>query len=137
MKGKIMKKYIIAGVILLSTANLFANANSNSYTTVIEERGKKVLVIDLDKAKEDGKKGGGSSLLKGIISIGNSDEVKFIGDNTLMARGITITITTKMNKLKKTLVGIFTIKTSELEVGDTIRIKNRRGKVKVEQKIVK
>jgi hypothetical protein len=127
----------MVGVILLSTANLFANSNNKSYISVIEERGKKVLVVDLDKAKEDGKKGGGSTLLKGIISIGHNDEVKFIGENTLMARGVTITITTKMNKLKKTLVGIFTIKTSDLEVGDTIRIKNRRGKVKVEQKIVK
>jgi hypothetical protein len=131
-----VKKYIIVGVILLTT-NLFANVNKNSYTTVIAERGKKILVIDLDKAKEDGKKGGASTLLKGIISIGHNDEVKFIGENTLMARGITITITSKMNKLKKTLVDVFTIKTSELAVGDTIRIKNKRGKVKVEQKIVK
>ena len=130
-----MKKYLIAGVILLSTANLFAN--TNSYMTVIEERGKKVLVVDLDKGKEDGKKGGASSILKGIISIGHNDEVKFIGENTLMARGITVTITSKMNKLKKTLVDVFTIKTSELAVGDTIRIKNKRGKVKVEQKVVK
>ena len=132
-----MKKYLIAGVILLSTVNLFANTNNNSYMTVIEERGKKVLVIDLDKAKEDGKKGGASTLLKGIISIGHNDEVKFIGENTLMTRGITITITSKMNKLKKTLVDVFTIKISDLTVGDTIRIKNKRGKVKVEQKIVK
>lgn len=131
-----MKKYIVAGVILLSTVNLFAN-NNNNYTTVIEEEGKKILVVDLDKAKEDGKKGGTSTLLKGIISIGHNDEVKFIGENTLMARGITITITSKMNKLKKTLVDVFTIKTSDLEVGDTIRIKNRRGKVKVEQKVKK
>ena len=130
-----MKKYIIAGVLLLSTTNLFAN--SNNYTTVIEERGKKILVIDLDKAKEDGKKGGASTILKGIISIGHNDEVKFIGENTLMARGITITITSKMNKLKKTLIDVFTIKTSDLAVGDTIRIKNRRGKVKVEQKVKK
>lgn len=132
-----MKKYIIVGVILLSTANLFANTNNNSYTTVIVEDGKSVLVIDLDKAKEDGKKGGGSSLLKGIISIGNNDEVKFIGENTLMARGITITITSNLNQLKKTLVGVFTIKASDLAEGDIIRIKNRRGKVKVEQKVKK
>lgn len=131
-----MKKYIIVGVILLSTANLFANTN-NSYTTVIVEDGKNVLVIDLDKAKEDGKKGGGSSLLKGIISIGNNDEVKFIGENTLMARGITITITSNLNQLKKTLEGVFTIKASDLAEGDIIRIKNRRGKVKVEQKVKK
>ena len=130
-----MKKYIIAGVLLLSTTHLFAN--SNNYTTVIEERGKKILVIDLDKAKEDGKKGGASTILKGIISIGHNDEVQFIGENTLMARGITITITSKMNKLKKTLIDVFTIKTSDLAVGDTIRIKNRRGKVKVEQKVKK
>jgi len=132
-----VKKYIIVGVILLSTANLFANTNNNSYTTVIVEDGKSVLVIDLDKAKEDGKKGGGSSLLKGIISIGNNDEVKFIGENTLMARGITITITSNLNQLKKTLVGVFTIKASDLAEGDIIRIKNRRGKVKVEQKVKK
>jgi len=132
-----VKKYIIVGVILLSTANLFANTNNNSYTTVIVEDGKSVLVIDLDKAKEDGKKGGGSSLLKGIISIGNNDEVKFIGENTLMARGITITITSNLNQLKKTLEGVFTIKASDLAEGDIIRIKNRRGKVKVEQKVKK
>jgi len=132
-----VKKYIIVGVILLSTANLFANTNNNSYTTVIVEDGKSVLVIDLDKAKEDGKKGGGSSLLKGIISIGNNDEVKFIGENTLMARGITITITSNLNQLKKTLEGVFTIKASDLAEGDIIRIKNRRDKVKVEQKVKK
>ena len=131
-----MKKEIIIGVMLLTT-NIFANTQVNSYTTIVQERGKKVLVVDLDKAKEDGKKGGDSTLLKGIISIGHNDEVKFIGENTLMARGITITITSKMNKLKKTLVDVFTIKTSELAVGDTIRIKNKRGKVKVEQKVVK
>jgi len=131
-----VKKEIIIGVMLLTT-NIFANTQVNSYTTIVQERGKKVLVIDLDKAKEDGKKGGASTLLKGIISIGHNDEVKFIGENSLMARPITITITSKMDKLKKTLVNIFTIKTSDLAVGDTIRIKNRRGKVKVEQKVKK
>jgi len=131
-----MKKYIVAGVLSMSI-NLFANINTNSYSSIIEERGKNVLVVDLDKAKEDGKKGGASTILKGIISIGHNDEVKFIGENSLMARPITITITSKMNKLKKTLVDVFTIKTSDLAVGDTIRIKNKRGKVKVEQKVKK
>ena len=132
-----MKKYLIAGVILLSTANLFASSNSNNYMTVIEERGKKILVVDLDKGNEDGKKGGASTILKGIISIGHNDEVKFIGKNTLMARGITVTITNSVNKVKKTLAGIFSIKTSDLAVGDTITIRNRLDTVMVEQTIVK
>jgi len=129
-----MKKYIVVGVILLST-NLFANADTNSYSTVIEEQGKKVLVVDLDKAREDGKKGA-SDILKGIISIGHNDEVKFVGENILTGKKITIIIKSKFNKIKKMLVNVFTIKTSELEVGDTIVIK-KRGKVRVEQKVQK
>ena len=129
-----MKKYIVVGVILLST-NLFANADTNSYSTVIEEQGKRVLVVDLDKAREDGKKGA-SDILKGIISIGHNDEVKFVGENILTGKKITIIIKSKFNKIKKMLVNVFTIKTSELEVGDTIVIK-KRGKVRVEQKVQK
>ena len=129
-----MKKYIVVGVILFST-NLFANTDTNSYSTVIEEQGKRVLVVDLDKAREDGKKGA-SDILKGIISIGHNDEVKFVGENILTGKKITIIIKSKFNKIKKMLVNVFTIKTSELEVGDTIVIK-KRGKVRVEQKVQK
>ena len=38
---------------------------------------------------------------------------------------------------KKTLIDVFTVKSSELDVGDTVVIKNRRGSVLAEKKVKK
>ncbi len=54
-----------------------------------------------------------------------------------MARPITIEIKNKLNKVKKTLVDVFTIKSSELAVGDTVVISNRRGDVLAKKKVEK
>ncbi len=130
-KENIMKKQIIAGFIALSMSLTVVNAD-----TVREENGSKILVVELDKEGEDNNKGGASDILRAVIHIGNNDEVQFMGKNTLMARPITIVIKDKFNNIKKTLVNVFTIKSSELAVGDTVVITNRRKKV-AEKKVEK
>lgn len=129
-----MKKYIIAGVIALST-NLIASNATMPHETIIEERGFKILVIDLDREGEDGNKGA-SDILRAVIHIGNNDEVQFIGKNTLMARPITIVIK-KLNGAKKTLIDIFTIKTSDLDIGDIVTILDSEDEVLAEKKVEK
>ena len=126
-----MKKHIVAGVIALSLNLTVVNAD-----TIREENGVKILVVELDKEGADNNKGGTSDILKAVINIGNNDEVQFVGKNTLMARPITIVIK-KLNGAKKTLVDVFTIKSSELVVGDTVVITNRRDKVIAEKKVEK
>ena len=130
-----MKKYIIAGVIALSVNVMALTQHSVEYT-IFENKEKKVLEIDLDYERENGNKGGGADILRAVISIGHNDEVKFIGSNTLMGRPIVIEIRNKLNKVKKTIVDTFTIKTSDLAVGDTVVI-IKRGKVIVDKKVVK
>ena len=127
-----MKKYIIVGVIALST-NIFASS-ANSITEI---KNTKVLVIDLDKERKDGNKGGASDILKAVIHIGNNDEVQFIGKNTLRSRPITIIIKDKFGEIKDSFVNKFTIKASKLDVGDIVVIKKRRGKPLAEKRIVK
>lgn len=126
-----MKKHIVAGVIALSMNLTVVNAD-----TIREENGVKILVVELDKEGADNNKGGTSDILKAVINIGNNDEVQFVGKNTLMARPITIVIK-KLNGAKKTLVDVFTIKSSELVVGDTVIISNRRDKVIAKKKVEK
>ena len=127
-----MKKYIVAGMIALSMSSTVVNAD-----TIKEENGVKILVVELDKEGENNNKGSASDILKAVIHLGNNDEVEFIGKNTLMARPITIEIKDKFNKVKKTLVDVFTIKSSELAVGDTVVITNRRGNPLAEKKVEK
>ena len=129
-RENIMKKQIIAGFIILSMRLTVVNAD-----TVREENGSKILVVELDKEGEDNNKGGASDILKAIIHIGNNDEVQFVGENTLMARPITIEIKDQFDKVKKILVDVFTVKSSELAVGDTVVISNRRDKVIAEKKV--
>ena len=126
-----MKKYIVAGMIALSMSSTVVNAD-----TIKEENGVKILVVELDKEGKNNNKGG-SDILKAVIHLGNNDEVEFMGELTLMARPITIEIKDKFNKVKKTLVDVFTIKSSELAVGDTVVITNRRGNPLAEKKVEK
>ena len=126
-----MKKHIVAGMIALSISLTVVNAD-----TIKEENGVKILVVELDKEGKNNNKGG-TDILKAVIHIGNNDEVRFIGELTLMARPITIEIKNKLNKVKKTLVDVFTIKSSELAVGDTVVISNRRGDVLAKKKVEK
>ena len=130
-----MKKYIILGVIALSVNVMALNQYSLDYI-VLENKEKKVLEIDLDYERENGNRGGGADILRAVIYIGNNDEVKFIGNNTLMGRPIIIEIKNKLSVVKKTIVNVFTIKTSDLSVGDTVVIK-KRGKIIAEKKVVK
>ena len=130
-----MKKYIVAGIIILST-DIIASNTTMSHETIIEKRGVKILVINLDKEGEDGNKGA-SDILSAIIHIGNNDEVQFVGKNTLMARPITTLIKDEFNKVKKTLIDTFTIKTSDLAVGDTVVILDSEDEPLVEKKVEK
>ena len=127
-----MKKHIVVGFLVLSMHLTVINAD-----TIKEENGVKILVVELDKEGENNNKGSASDILKAVIHLGNNDEVEFIGKNTLMARPITIEIKDKLNKIKKTLIDVFTIKSSELDVGDTVVIKNRRDSILAEKKVEK
>ncbi len=129
-----MKKYIVAGVIALST-NLIASNATMPYETIIEERGFKILVIDLDKEGEDGNKGA-SDILRAVIHIGNNDEVRFMGENTLMAEPIKIVIK-KLNGVKKTLINTFTIKASSLDIGDIVTILDSEDEILAKKKVAK
>ncbi|NEW61479.1 hypothetical protein GSY74_09310, partial [Sulfurovum sp. bin170] len=60
----------------------------------------------------------------------------FVGQNSLMARPITIVIK-KLNGAKKTLIDTFTIKTSDLAVGDTVVILDSEDEPLAEKKVKK
>jgi hypothetical protein len=130
-----MKKYIWIGV-LLST-NLIYSTEITNNQSILKQQSSKILIIDLDKELEDGNKGGVSDIIETIIYIGHNDEVQFMGKNTLMAQPITIVIKDKFNKVKKTLINVFTIKTSELNKDDVIILTNRRDKVIAKKRIQK
>ena len=131
-----MKKYIWIGVLLLYT-NLIYSTEITNNQTISEQQSSKILIINLDKELEDGNKGGVSDIIETIIYIGHNDEVQFIGKNALMAQPITIVIKDKLNKIKKTLIDVFTIKTSELNEDDVIILTNRRDKVIAKKRIQK
>jgi hypothetical protein len=99
---------------------------------------KKKIIIDLDKEiKKDGLKGGAFETIRGLIPMGHNDEVSFIGKELFIATPIKLYINDKLKATIKTFKGIFTIKGSEVENGDTITIKNRFGNKMVEKKIKK
>ena len=131
-KGKKMKKQLIIGLMALSMSFTTLNADR-----VKKENGVKILVVELDKEGEDNNKGGTADILKAVIHIGNNDEVQFVGKNTLMATPITIVIKNSIGKIKKSITDVFTIKSSELAVGDTVTITNRRDVVLAKKKVVK
>ena len=135
-----MKKYLLIGLITLSinvmaTETVTREENNSSKT---EQSNSKVLIIDLDKeAEENEQRGAIDDIIKGIIPLGHNDEVTFFGENVLLATPITITIVDKYNKIKKTLIDVFTIKTADLNVGDSIKIRNKRDVLLVEKKVTK
>jgi hypothetical protein len=99
---------------------------------------KKKILIDLDKEiKDDGLKGGAFETIRGLIPMGNSDEVSFIGQKLFIATPIKLYINGKLKATIKSIKGMFTIKGSEVNNGDTVTFKNRFGVKLVEKKVVK
>lgn len=141
-----MKKQALVGLaifLVVGCSNKEVQPKHQERTAVVSENNnsqaeKKSYIIDLDKEiKNDGLKGGAFETLRGLIPLGNNDEVAFVGKKLFIATPIKLYINGKINKTVKFLKGILTIKSSELAVGDSVTIKNRFGVKLVEKKVVK
>ena len=66
-----------------------------------------------------------------------NDEVSFIGKELFVATPIKLYINGKLKETIKSIKGIFTIKGSEVNNGDTVTIKNRFGTKLVEKRVKK
>jgi len=140
-----MKKKLLVGLgisIFLSTG--CSNAESQPKSDIKKQENKsskkekKKILIDLDKEiKEDGLKGGVFETIRGIIPMGHNDEVSFIGKELFVATPIKLYINGKLKETVEIIKGIFTIKGSEINDGDTITIKNRFGTKLVEKRVKK
>jgi len=98
----------------------------------------KKIIIDLDKEiKDNGLKGGVFDTIRGFIPMGHNDEVSFIGKELFVATPIKLYINGKLKETIKSIKGIFTIKGSEVNNGDTVTIKNRFGTKLVEKRVKK
>ena len=132
-----MNKHILIGLIFSSLSIMATTVASDSNISQNVQETKR-LVIDLDKEFESNNKGKNQEdELEMTISLGNNDEVSFEGNNTLMAKPITMEIKDSSGKSKEHFVNVYTLKTTSLEDGDMIVISNRRVKNLVKVKIQK
>jgi hypothetical protein len=135
-----MKKYLLLGLMAFNLNAIGSEISPTSHNKISKEGNNKTktLIIDLDKEKKDAKERGDAfDIIKGIIPLGHNDEVTFLGKKVLIARPVTLYVNDVLKKTIKNAKEILSIKTSELAVGDTVTIKNRKGTTLVEKKIVK
>jgi hypothetical protein len=131
-----MRKEIVLAITLLGTIAM-ANTNDNNDST-IENNQTKRLVIDLDKEQIDvEERGTVEDIIKGIIPLGHNDEVTFLGKDVLIATPIKVYINDIYQQAIKVIDGVFTIKLSKLKDGDKVTIKNKKGNILVEKRVVK
>lgn len=131
-----MRKQILIGL-SVSIFLVMGCSNQVSQPTLDTKVEKKRIVIDLDKEiKEDGLKGGTFETIRGSISLGNNDEVAFIGDELFIATPVSLYNNGNLQSSIKSAKGMFIIRTMELKKGDVITIKNRFGTTLVEKRVV-
>ena len=144
---KIMYKYILVGFMGMNFTlmalevkvfeeHIFFKKDENQ--TKNQPKKKKIFQINLDIEKEsDDFKGGESDPIKGVLSLGDYDEITFKGKKSFIATPIKLYLDKKpvksIDKSNKKLK----IETSKLSVGNIIRIKNRFSIVLLEKIIIK
>jgi hypothetical protein len=136
-----MKKEILIGLILLNVNVMATDIKVNDNNSSKEElnNSKKKVIIDLDE--EDAKneeRGGIDDIIRGIIPLGHNDEVTFWGkDVVLISSNIKVYINDIYQDAIEVIDGVFTIKSSQLNDGDTVTVKNKNGNTLVEKKVSK
>ena len=136
-----MKKEILIGLILLNM-NLMATdikVNDNNSSKEESNTSKKRVIIDLDEEDaENEDRGAVDDIIRGIIPLGHNDEVTFWGkDVVLISSNIKVYINDVYQEAIEVIDGVFTIKASKLNNGDTITVKNKNGNTIVEKKVNK
>ena len=136
-----MKKEILIGLILLNV-NLMATdikVNDNNSSNEESNKSKKRVIIDLDEEDaENEDRGTVDDIIRGIIPLGHNDEVTFWGkDVVLISSNIKVYINNVYQDAIKVIDGVFTIKASKLNDGDTVTVKNKNGNTIVEKKVEK
>lgn len=135
-----MKKILLLTLIAfnLNAVASEISSSSDNNTSKEETNQTKTLVIDLDKEKKDSKERDGAfDIIKGIIPLGHNDEVAFLGKKVLIAKPIKLYVNDVLKRTIRSVKEILSIQTSELAVGDTVTIKNRKGNTLMEKKVVK
>ena len=113
--------------------------NENNSSTVELNISKKTVIIDLDEEDaENEDRGAVDDIIRGIIPLGHNDEVTFWGkDVVLISSNIKVYINDVYQEAIEVIDGVFTIKASKLNDGDTISVKNKNGNTLVEKKVNK
>ena len=143
-----MKKQVLIGLTVflvvgcsnnnITPSPIVKNVENRTVVSSSKKEEPKKILIDLDKEiKDDGLKGGVFETIRGLIPMGNNDEVSFSGEKLFIATNIKLYINGKLKATIKSAKGIFTIKGSEVNDGDKIVITNRFKKKLIEKEIVK
>ena len=132
-------------VLLLIMLNLTACLNPSHTVKIAENNSSKTVIIDLDKESMDYSKGGllqkDELIIQGVIFLGDNDEVSFKGDILAEKSPIQWSISRKgsnqdNDEVKREINGnIFSIKTSELRVGDDVIIRDKNGNIFVNKRV--
>ena len=118
-----MKKYLLLTIIVFNLDAMATEITSSNENNSSKEE-TKTLKIDLDKERKEAKERGGfEDIIKGFIPLGHNDEVTFLGKKVLISRGIKVYINGIYKETIKVVNRMFTIKTSDLKVGDKITVK--------------